>query len=294
MDPIRINRKQVRMVAHRGLSGIELENSCAAFVAAGNRDYWGIETDVHTTADGKYIIFHDDTTGRVAATDILVEGSTFDQLRALQLQEVRNGNALRIDLRMPSPEEYFAICKRYGKTAVFELKNPMEQARIAELVAIARREIGLENVVFISFAFQNLVYVREAAPEASCQYLIGKEFTEAAKQRLTDHKMDLDIYHLHVTRELVDEKQLVFLTVDKSVLRTQYFNRPEKQAFYQFVKAQPLADVYFDNILSGLELTNELEQEAMRQSGLKIIKRQPDDTRESLLCKVELHFGLIK
>ena len=102
------------------------------------------------------------------------------------------------------------------------------------------------------------------------------------------------LYSPVYTRELVDEKQLVFLTVDKSVLRTQYFNRPEKQAFYQFVKAQPLADVYFDNILSGLELTNELEQEAMRQSGLKIIKRQPDDTRESLLCKVELHFGLIK
>ena len=73
MDAIRINRKQARMVAHRGLSGIELENTCAAFVAAGNRDYWGIETDVHQTADGKYIIFHDDNTGRVITTDMVVK-----------------------------------------------------------------------------------------------------------------------------------------------------------------------------------------------------------------------------
>ena len=130
---------------------LELENTCAAFVAAGNRDYWGIETDVHQTADGKYIIFHDDNTGRVTTTDMVVEMSTFDQLRALQLHEVRNNNAIRADLKMPSPEEYFAICKRYGKVAVFELKNPFEEARIEELVAIAKKEIGIENVVFSAF-----------------------------------------------------------------------------------------------------------------------------------------------
>lgn len=205
MDAIKIDCKQTKMVAHRGLSGVELENSCAAFVAAGNRDYWGIETDVHTTADGQFVIFHDDTTGRVATTDVPVEGSTLEQLRALQLREVRNQNAVRVDLKMPIPEEYFAICKRYGKVAVFELKNPMEEARVADLVAIARREIGLENVIFISFAFQNLVFARRAAPEAVCQYLIGKDFTEADKARLVEHRMDLDIYHAHVTKALVDE-----------------------------------------------------------------------------------------
>lgn len=205
MDAIRIDRKQAKMVAHRGLSGIELENTCAAFVAAGNRDYWGIETDVHQTADGKYIIFHDDTTGRVATTDIPVELSTFQQLRALQLKEVRNHDALRVDLKMPTPEEYFSICKRYGKAAVFELKNPFDEARIGELVAIAKREIGLENVVFISFFFQNLANVRKFEPTASCQYLIGKEFSDIARQRVVEHKIDLDIYHLHVTPELVAE-----------------------------------------------------------------------------------------
>ena len=205
MDAIKIDRKQVKMVAHRGLSGLELENTCAAFVAAGNRDYWGIETDVHQTADGKYIIFHDDKTGRVATKDLVVEESTFDQLRALQLQEVRNNNTLRVDLRMPSPEEYFAICKRYGKTAVFELKNPFEEARVAELVAIAQKEIGLENVVFISFFFQNLVFVRKAAPEANCQFLTGKDFNEEHKKLMMEHKIDLDIYHVHVNAQLVAE-----------------------------------------------------------------------------------------
>ncbi len=50
MDTLRLSAPKPRMIAHRGLSGIEMENTCSAFVAAGNRSYFGIETDVHVTA----------------------------------------------------------------------------------------------------------------------------------------------------------------------------------------------------------------------------------------------------
>ena len=56
MNTIKVDSGNTLMIAHRGLSGIELENTCSAFVAAGNRSYFGIETDVHVTADGQYII----------------------------------------------------------------------------------------------------------------------------------------------------------------------------------------------------------------------------------------------
>ena len=44
MNTIKLNKGNVRVVAHRGLSGIERENTNAAFVAAANRSYYGIET----------------------------------------------------------------------------------------------------------------------------------------------------------------------------------------------------------------------------------------------------------
>lgn len=53
MDTIKIDKNNVKLIAHRGVSGIERENTAAAFVAAGNRSYYGIETDVHVTKDGK-------------------------------------------------------------------------------------------------------------------------------------------------------------------------------------------------------------------------------------------------
>ena len=65
MDTIKIETNGVKMIAHRGLSGIERENTCPAFVAAGNRSYYGVETDVHVTKDGKFVIIHDETTERI-------------------------------------------------------------------------------------------------------------------------------------------------------------------------------------------------------------------------------------
>ena len=78
MNTIKLNHKNVLMVAHRGVSGLEPENSIPAFIAAGNRSYYGVETDVHVTGDGKFVVIHDDHTGRVAGDNLCVEQSSYD------------------------------------------------------------------------------------------------------------------------------------------------------------------------------------------------------------------------
>ena len=91
MNTIKItNPNKPLMVAHRGVSGLEQENTHAAFVAAGNRIYYGVETDVHRTLDGKFIIIHDGNTARVAIDKLVVEESTYDTLRGLLLLQ-KNG-----------------------------------------------------------------------------------------------------------------------------------------------------------------------------------------------------------
>ena len=74
---VKFEKQKVKMIAHRGMSGIETENTSSAFVAAGNRSYYGIECDIHVTADGEFVIIHDDDTGRVAKKDVNIEKSTF-------------------------------------------------------------------------------------------------------------------------------------------------------------------------------------------------------------------------
>lgn len=212
MDTVKIQKENVKMIAHRGVSGLELENTCAAFVAAGNRSYFGIETDVHVTADGKFIIIHDDSTGRVGTEAMTVEETSFEVLRGLPLNE--KDGFCRCDLRLPSLEEYLAICKRYEKEAVLELKNPMEREAVHGIVAECARLYGLEHVTFIAFCFQNLLYVKEAAKEAKAQYLLAEEIKPEHIQKMVENGIDLDTHYLALSKELVEQLHEAGLVVN--------------------------------------------------------------------------------
>ena len=199
---VRIEKKQVQMIAHRGLSGLERENTCAAFVAAGNRSYFGIETDIHKTKDGQFIVFHDDTTMRLTDLDWVVEERTLVELRALRLKDM--DGKIRGDLVLPTLQEYIRICKKYDKTAVLELKNPFQRKDIVAVVEIIRQEEWLKNTVFISFDLGNMVHLRKLLPEQPLQYLV-KELTEEAKANLVKYALDLDIKYSNLTADQVEE-----------------------------------------------------------------------------------------
>lgn len=197
-----VHPKKPLMVAHRGVSGLETENTHAAFVAAGNRSYYGIETDVHVTADGKYVAFHDDETGRLAAENVIIEQTDYATLRSMILRQ-RDGNFGRTDIRIPSLQEYIEICQKYEKVAVLELKNHFRKEQVFEICGIID-EIGyLENVIFISFDFENLVYVKEKHPNQTVQFLAGRCDEELAK-KLSALGMDLDIYFEGFDRETAE------------------------------------------------------------------------------------------
>ena len=204
MDTIKVEEKgRTRFIAHRGLSGIETENTLAAFVAAGNRDYYGIETDVHVTSDGQFAVFHDNATGRICDRDIPLEGSAFEELRALSVREA-GGDGYSPVQRIPSLAEYLRVAERYGKVAVVELKNPMAPEHIANIVRICEEGYDLSDVVFISFCFENLVEVRKIKPRQAVQFLCG-EYTDDLLPRLKEHGFGLDIYYKSLMKERVSD-----------------------------------------------------------------------------------------
>ncbi len=203
------NKGNTRMIAHRGVSGIETENTLAAFHAAGTRTYFGIETDVHRTLDGKFVVFHDDTLKRMAGKDLTVEQTAFETLRKVPLFETRfyksdssrfhNGN-------IPTLAEYIAVCKQYDKAAVLELKNHFEKADIAAIMAEIAAQDWLSRTIFISFDFENLVFVREICADATVQFLTGEvDDFDALFDKLEQHRFDWDAYHLSVTPKRVEE-----------------------------------------------------------------------------------------
>ena len=201
-DTIRIPlENKPLMIAHRGMSGLEMENSASAFVAAGQRSYFGIETDVHRTADGQVIVIHDDNTKRVAGDEMIVEQTAYRTLRALRLLDT-DGRQGRADLILPSLREYISICKKYEKVAVLELKNHFVPEDIDKIIDIIRQEDYLDQVIFISFDLPNMICIRERLPEQRAQFLISS-ITDWLLDTLQKYHLDLDIKYSALTAEYV-------------------------------------------------------------------------------------------
>lgn len=216
---LRLNAPETTlMIAHRGLSGLELENTASAFVAAGNRSYFGIETDVHRTVDGQYILFHDDNTKRVAQDEMIVEQTTYETLRSLRLVD-KDGQKGRKDLIMPSLAEYIGICKKYDKTAVLELKNHFQPQHIDEIIEIIRQGGWLERTVFISFDLPNMICIREKLPQQPAQFLIS-EITDWLLPTLQKHSLDLDIKYSALTAEYVQQLHAAGIKVNVWTVNT--------------------------------------------------------------------------
>lgn len=202
MGTIKINSNGVKMIAHRGLSGIEKENTCPAFVAACNRSYYGVETDVHITKDGKFVIIHDETTQRITLGEynINVEESSYADVENIILPDL-DGTTYRKDIRIPLLKEYIMLCKKYGKICVLEIKNHLEEKDIEKLIDEIKDLGYIDRVIFISFDFENCINVRKFLPENDVQFLTSKEITNELIEKLCKNNLDLDIYYKQLNAE---------------------------------------------------------------------------------------------
>ena len=206
MDTKKFDNQGTRVVAHRGLSGLERENTASAFVAAGNRPYFGI------TNDGHFVINHDGNLQRIAGEDLGVEGLSWDSLRKIVLFDT-DGTKGRYDLRLANLENYISICKKYEKYCVLELKSVFTQEETDAMIRLIDGLGWLDHVIFISFHYEDLEKVRATLPDQPCQFLTG-ENGDGLIARLRDDRMDIDILHTSLTRERVEAMHAAGLKVN--------------------------------------------------------------------------------
>ncbi len=214
MNTTKFENKTTKVVAHRGLSGIERENTNAAFIAAGNRSYFGVETDIHVSLDGEFVVAHDSSMTRVSGSSLVIEESTLAQLRGITLYEKNDETKDRYDLRVSTVTEYVRICKTYEKVCVLELKGIFGKENLQKLIALIKYEDYLENIVFIAFDWQNLVDLKAVYPEATMQFLCSEIALETLPE-LVKNNFSLDINYKGITQEIIDymHKNNLFVNV---------------------------------------------------------------------------------
>lgn len=218
MDTIKINKKNVLMIAHRGVSGLETENTKEAFILAGNKTYFGIETDVHVTKDGKFLICHDDNILRVTGVDLVIEESNYEDIIKHKIYKFKT-NDNKLDF--PNLTDYINICKDYEKEAILEIKNEVKEEDAIRIVEEIISLGWLEHTTIISFSMNNLLNIRKHYSNINLQFLTG-EFSDELLEVLVNNNISLDYYFGNLTKEIVDkmhDNNLVVncWTVDKEI-----------------------------------------------------------------------------
>ncbi len=193
-DPV--PAENVQMVGHRGFSAVAPENTLAAFRQAGEHGFWGVECDIQQTADGVWVIMHDNSVDRTTDGTGAVQEMSFAQIQALHI-DAGNGLDRFPDEKVPTLTEYLDLCKTYGLHPVIEIKAcPVEQMDDLGRLLSAREE--KESFVLISFSRDDLVRIKTLMPQNPVWLL-----TESATQDDIDFCLQNGIDGLdfkHVTK----------------------------------------------------------------------------------------------
>lgn len=202
METIKLSNKKPLMIAHRGLSSFEKENTMAAFIAGGNHTYYGMECDIHVTKDNVIVVCHDSNLERVSGVNLIIEESTYEEIQKVNLYDVKKENNWPY-LKVPTFEEYLDCCIRYNKVAVIEFKFLFKEEDVYRVIEIVKSRNYLDKCVFISFVYENLTFVRKYDSNINVQFLLA-EYKDELIERCIKESVDIDIHYSLLNQERID------------------------------------------------------------------------------------------
>ncbi|WP_138756189.1 glycerophosphodiester phosphodiesterase [Paenibacillus sinopodophylli] len=212
------------IIAHRGASGHEPENTMAAFEEAERLGSDFIEFDVQFSKDKELVVIHDDTVDRTTDHQGDVDDYTLDELERMDAP-AGNGESQAEKEKIVSLEE---VLDRFaGKMAMLiEIKDskryPGIEEQVAEVVNEYERRLdtsgfagqramtgGMERknsagIIIQSYDFESTRLMHNLLPNVPIAALIHED-----KHPLTDATLDALVSfsaYIHYPKELLDEQ----------------------------------------------------------------------------------------
>jgi glycerophosphoryl diester phosphodiesterase len=201
MESIKIGRKNVYMIAHRGLSSVEVENTYAAFLAAANRSFYGIECDVRKTKDKKYVTFHDVDLKRLANINKKIKEITYDELIKIPLNSKYATGSVYSHVVLL--EDFLDLCNKYHKVAIVELKDKFLTRDISKILKLIEKKGMSHAVKLITFHPIHLKMIRDMNLQIGIQYLVEK-YQDSILFDCQKYHTDVSMYYRNLTKDMVD------------------------------------------------------------------------------------------
>ncbi len=173
---------RIKLIAHRGFTPMAPQNSLPAFLEAGRRRFWGIETDVRRTADGHLVCIHDATVDSLYQGSGAVSEMTISELRLMVRKEIEKeypeqyiGGGVHCwsaeELCVPMYAQYLQICRSCGAVPFVELKTDDVVQVMEETVHYFKEE----EVVMSSSVFSHLEWVRKLTNKTFVHHIFSNE-----------------------------------------------------------------------------------------------------------------------
>ena len=201
----RILSNEVKYIAHRGISAIAPENTLPAFEKAGELGFWGAECDVLVSADGVWVLHHDDTVDRMTNGTGNVSDFTLAQLKALTI-DAGNNIALYPNLKIPTLEEYLVVCRKWNLIPVVEIKAATYTSDNYDTLISILKKAGLESkAIIISFDQNVLTEIRDRSKYIQLQLVSSSfsndliDFAKALGNTMLDLNYDI------ITQSIIEE-----------------------------------------------------------------------------------------
>ena len=171
--------REIKSIAHRGFSSTAPENTLPAYVLAKEKGFSYVECDVAFTKDGVAVLLHDATIDRTSDGSGNISELTYEEL--LQYDFGSWKGSKYAGTKIPTFEEFIALCKELGMHPYIEIKNDSTytQEQIASLMDIVE-EYGMgDNSTWISFNITYLDYVKNVDDTARLGFVSSNNITQS-------------------------------------------------------------------------------------------------------------------
>jgi len=238
MNTIKIDKYFKGMVANRGLSGIETENTIFAFLAAANRTYMGISGDLSVSRDGKIIITFDDTLLRLGLLNLYIPSFNYDELKKFSLVDRKTAN-LNTNLFIPLLSDLLAVANAYRKAIFLNIPDNFRHDQLDKVIEEVEESPNPKNVHFLSENRKILQYLTKKV-ESNRIFINVDKANDEIFDFCKNNGININIKFAHVTQDIVKRMHLIGLKVCTGVVN-------EKELAEKLIKHD--VDFVFTDIL---------------------------------------------
>jgi len=193
-------------IIHRGIVNKNYKENCLKSFRASFRRKYGIETDIHTTKDNKFVCFHDFTLRRIFKINKSIKNINYGDLKKIKTKK----------FKIPLLKEVLELSK--NKFPIFiEIKPLLNKNLLSRLIDETKE---FKKCIFISFNHKNIYNLLKLNSKAK----VGISFSnkDSVKSIL----------------KYGQNKKIKYLILDKKFLSNKKVQIINKQKYYYTIKTR--------------------------------------------------------